>query len=207
VVSARPVSSAPFSAVLLAAGRSTRMGRDKALLHLRGRPLWRRQRDLLRAAGAAELLLSARPDQRWALRAAGFAAILRDRVPDAGPLAGIVAALEAAAHERVAVLAIDLPRLPARWLAELVAAATETRGVVGRRGDSFEPLAAVYPRKMLPLARTALARGDLALQPLLRAAVDAGFLRARRIAASEAPWFTNWNTPASRRKRLPSSRE
>ena len=183
------------------------MGRDKALLPLRGRPLWRRQRDVLRAAGAGELLLSARADQRWALRAAGFVAIVHDPEPDRGPLAGIVAALEAAAHDRVAVLAIDLPRLPARWIAELAAAATETRGMVGRRGNSLEPLAAVYPRKMLPLARAALARGDLALQPLLQTTVDAGLMRVRRIAASEASWFTNWNTPALRRRRLSSGRE
>ena len=190
---ARPASSAPFSAVVLAAGHSTRMGRDKALLRLRGRPLWRRQRDLLRAAGAGELLLSARPGQRWALRAGGFTAIVRDPVPDGGPLAGIVAALAAAAHDRVAVLAIDLPNLPARWLAELAASASESRGVVGRRGRFLEPLAAVYPRTMLPLARAALARGDLALQPLLHAAVTAGLLRVRRITAAEAPWFKNWN--------------
>lgn len=171
------------------------MGRDKALLRLRGRPLWRRQRDLLRTAGAGELLLSARPDQRWARRAGGFAALVRDPVPDGGPLAGIVAALEAAAHDRVAVLAIDLPRLPVRWLAELAASANENRGAVGRRGRFFEPLAAVYPRKMLPLARAALARGDRALQPLLHAAVTAGLLRVRRITATEAPWFKNWNEP------------
>ena len=183
------------------------MGRDKALLLSRGRAQWRRQRDILRAAGAGELLLSARPDQRWAPRAAGFTAVVRDPEPDRGPLAGIVAALEAAAHDRVAVLAIDLPRLPACWIAELAAAATENRGVVGRRGRTFEPLAAVYPRRMLPLAHAALARGDLALQPLLRTAVDAGLMRVRRIAAREVSWFTNWNTPALRRRGMSSGRE
>lgn len=175
------------------------MGRDKALLRVREQPLWRRQRDILRAAGACELLLSARPGQGWAQRAGGFAAIVRDPVPDGGPLAGIVAALEAATYERVAVLAIDLPRLPARWLAELAASVTENRGGVGCRGRIFEPLAAVYPRKMLPLARTALARGDRALQPLLHAAVAAGLLRVRRITAAEAPWFLNLNTPETGR--------
>ena len=54
-----------FSAVLLAAGRSTRMGIDKALIEVSGRPLWSRQRDVLADAGAAEIFLSARPEQRW----------------------------------------------------------------------------------------------------------------------------------------------
>ena len=112
---------------------------------------------------------------------------------------GVIAALEAAAHDRVAVLAIDLPNLPARWLAELAASASENRGVVGRRGRIFEPLAAVYPRKMLPLARAALNRGDRALQPLLHAAVTAGLLRVRRITTAEAPWFLNLNTPEAGR--------
>ena len=49
------------------------MGRDKALLACDGAPLWRRQRDLLAQAGAAEILLSARPEQTWAAGAAGFA--------------------------------------------------------------------------------------------------------------------------------------
>ena len=190
---ARPASPAPFSAVLLAAGRSTRMGRDKALLRLRGRPLWRRQREVLRAAGAGELLLSARADQGWTRRASGFAAVVRDPEPDGGPLGGIIAALETAAHERVAVLAIDLPCLPARWLAGLAADATASRGVVGRRGRMFEPLAAVYPRSLLPLFREAWRRGDRALQPILRRAVASGCMRVRRIGAAEAAWFRNWN--------------
>ena len=39
-----------FSAIVLAAGRSTRMGRDKALLEVEGVPLWQRQRQVLVAA-------------------------------------------------------------------------------------------------------------------------------------------------------------
>jgi len=42
------------------------MRRDKALLERDGCPMWQRQRDLLRSAGFAEILLSARPDQAWA---------------------------------------------------------------------------------------------------------------------------------------------
>src|SRR4051812_7329223 len=100
--------SVSFSAVVLAAGRSTRMGRDKASLEVDGVPLWRRQRDLLAAAGASEIFLSVRPDQIWArdaLASGGFAAELHDAMPSAGPLSGFTAALERTTHSHLAVLA------------------------------------------------------------------------------------------------------
>ncbi|MDP3068908.1 MAG: molybdenum cofactor guanylyltransferase [Opitutaceae bacterium] len=187
----------PTSAVLLAAGRSVRMGRDKALIEIEGAPLWRRQRAVLAASGAGEILLSARPDQTWVVEAAReFAAVVSDPVPDAGPLAGIVAALAAAKSPHLAVLAIDLPRMDAVWFATLAARCAPGRGAVGRRGEFFEPLAAIYPREIAPLARAALSRGEGSLQRLLTAAVAAGLMQAVEISAAEAGRFTNWNEPA-----------
>ena len=187
----------PLSAVLLAAGRSARMGRDKALLAADdGAPLWRRQLAVLAAAGATEIFLSARAEQAWAREAAAageFARVVTDPVADAGPLAGIVAALEAATAPRLAVLAIDLPRMEAAWLRGLATHCAPGVGAVGRRGDFFEPLAAFYPREILPLARAALARGEFSLQRLLGAGVAKGLMRAVSISADEAGLFRNWN--------------
>jgi len=187
----------PFSAVVLAAGHSSRMGRDKALLEIEGQPLWRRQRDVLVRAGAAEIFLSARPEQDWtrAAGAAGFSAVLHDALPSAGPLCGIVAAIERAAHGHVAVVAIDLPRITADWFAALGSQGANGVGVVGRRATFFEPLAAIYPREFLSLAWPALAGGRVSLQPLLAEAVTAGLLRAREITDDEAAQFENWNAP------------
>ena len=50
--------SAGHGALLLAGGRSERMGRDKALLEIAGEPLWKRQVERLVAAGAAEVVVS-----------------------------------------------------------------------------------------------------------------------------------------------------
>lgn len=171
------------------------MGRDKALLEADGAPLWRRQRDVLAQAGAAEIFLSVRLEQEWAERAAGFAGRLYDALAFGGPMVGITAALERSEHPHVAVLAIDLPRLPAAWFGTLLAECTPTAGCVGRRGEFFEPLAAVYPRELKWPAWEALGRGEYALQRLLAQAVAGGLLRVREISEAEAPWFENWNTP------------
>ncbi len=169
------------------------MGRDKALLEVDGEPLWRRQRDVLAAAGAAEVYLSARPDQPWAARAPGFAAVLHDAVPEHGPLTGITAALERTARSHVAVLAIDLPAMTPAWFAGLAADCAPGVGVVGRRGEFFEPLAAIYPRQLMWPAWEALAHADFSLQRLIVAGVTAGLLRGREIGDADGALFANWN--------------
>ncbi|MBI5770224.1 MAG: molybdenum cofactor guanylyltransferase [Verrucomicrobia bacterium] len=185
-----------FSALLLAAGRSTRMGRDKAMLELDGAPLWQRQRDMLVRAGAAEVLLSARPEQTWTRAAAPhFAAMVHDSQPNSGPLAGITAGLERASQAHLAVLAIDLPQMTAAWFTALRATCRPGVGAVGRRDGFFEPLAAIYPRELMPLAWAALARGELSLQKLSGTAVANGVMQVCEITASEVPLFENWNEP------------
>jgi molybdopterin-guanine dinucleotide biosynthesis protein A len=191
-----PVTDPGLSAVLLAAGHSIRMHRDKALLKQDGRVLWQRQLEVLQQAGAKEIFLSAREAQAWAETAEGFAGVVRDAVPDAGPLGGIAAALERAAGGQLAVLAVDLPQMTAEWFAGLRSQCAAGVGAVGRNGKFFEPLAAIYPRELLPLAQAALERRKLSLQKLLAAAVAAGLLRVHEITDAERPLFTNWNEPA-----------
>jgi molybdopterin-guanine dinucleotide biosynthesis protein A len=183
----------PFSAVVLAGGRSTRMGRDKALLDTPAGPLWRRQRDMVREAGATEIFLSTRPGQAWVARAEGFSAIVEDALSDCGPIVGVTAALERASHRHVAVVAIDLPDMSAGWYHRLLANTADGIGAVGRRGGFFEPLAAVYPVELKWLAWEAIAAGRYSLQPLLAQAVAQGLLRVCEIAPEDRAWFRNWN--------------
>ena len=185
-----------LSAVLLAAGLSTRMGRDKALLvGSDGRPLWERQREVLAQAGAAEILYSVRPDQTWIPREPALG-LVHDVEPGCGPLGGIAAALGRASHPHLAVLAIDLPCMTSEWFSALMVDCAPAVGAVGRRGGFFEPLAAVYPREILPLARAALSARDFSLQHLVVDAVAQGLMRAREISSGDAPLFENWNEPA-----------
>ena len=171
------------------------MGRDKALLHLDGVPMWQRQRNLLVAAGATQIFLSVRPEQAWAHGATNFAGLLYDAITNGGPLVGITAGLERMTQPWLAVLAVDLPKMTAEWFTALMADGKPGIGAVGKRGGNFEPLAAIYPRELMSLAWEALARGEYSLQTLLAKAVAAGLMRVREISASEADWFANWNEP------------
>ena len=169
------------------------MGSDKALLDAGGQPLWRRQWELLAATGAAERLLSVRPGQAWA---PAEARLVHDARPDSGPLAGIVAALEASAHPLLLVLAVDMPAMSEGYLRKLLSHCDAARGVVPwRRAGRPEPLCAVYPRAVLEEARALLHGGHYAVTGLASAAGSLGLIRPLVIEPAEEPLFANWNEP------------
>lgn len=185
-----------FCAVVLAGGRSSRMGRDKALLEVDGVPLWRRQRDVLRAAGAVRVHLSARPEQAWTSGVAGFARIISDSFPGLGPVGGIFSTLGRPKQGHVAYLAIDMPRMSPAWFVKLAGLCAPGVGVVGKLGRHYEPLAAIYPREMLPLVTAMIASREYSLQHMVDAAVTSGELKVIAIEPAEKVWFENWNEPA-----------
>ena len=181
----------PFTAVLLAGGESTRMGRDKAGVLIDGQPLWQRQLATLRAVHPHELFISGKADGPYA--DAGVE-ILADSVPGLGPLAGVEAALRRASHPLVLVLAIDLPAMTADFLSGLVRESAAA-GCVARDDRWFEPLAAVYPRACLPLAESCLRDADRSMQRFVRLAVEGGLLGLHDLRPGERALFKNLNQP------------
>ncbi len=165
------------------------MGSDKAALLHEGRALWEVQLGKLRALGPGELFISGRGDGPYA--AAGVA-IVEDRVPGLGPLAGIAATLARMEAPRLVVLAVDLPEMSAAYLVKLLAAGSS---VIPCGGEFFEPLAAVYSRAALPVAEERLASGERSMQGFVRRLIQAGLAAAVPIAAEEAPLFRNRNRP------------
>jgi molybdopterin-guanine dinucleotide biosynthesis protein A len=175
------------SAVLLAGGKSTRMGRDKALLEIDGEPLWRRQLATLRRLAPEQLMVSGPPR--------GEGETIADRIPNAGPLAGVSAALQKCTAPLLVVLAVDLPAMTTEFLQELLTTCGEEIGVVPQRSEFFEPLAAVYPKACADLAEDAFARGEFALQDFVRELIARKMMVPRKISGAEEALFANFNTP------------
>ena len=187
-----------FSGAILAGGQSRRMGQDKALLTFGRETLLERQAALLQRAGAGEILLASGPGQRFnLLENNGLWRQVPDTVPDSGPLAGIAACLAAARASHLLVVAVDMPRLTPELLQELLGLGEPGCGVVPVIDGQFEPLAAIYPLGILPMAVERLAARQLALQPFAAAAVAAGRLKPWLVPPAKRGLFDNWNTPAS----------
>jgi molybdopterin-guanine dinucleotide biosynthesis protein A len=180
-----------LSGVVLAGGRSTRMGRDKARLRVGGRFLWERQARVLAAAGAAHTMVALRAGQR---RFSPALDVVRDTRAGLGPIAGVHAALAACETPWLAVLAVDLPCVEAAWFKRLARECRAGGGAVGvNRAGFFEPFAAIYPREILDDVERAMEAGQYSLQPVLRDWVRRRKMRAVRLTRGDAAQLTNWN--------------
>jgi molybdenum cofactor guanylyltransferase len=138
--------SAPLHGLVLAGGRSSRMGRDKAALEYAGHSQLERAFALLEPL-VARCFVSVRADQRSDPLRARYPQIV-DAVPGLeGPAAGIVSALHAYPQAAWVVVACDLPFLDAGTLQHLIARRDPTRLATAFRGSHNalpEPLCAIY---------------------------------------------------------------
>ncbi len=187
------------AAVLLAGGKSSRIGRDKSALPVNGEPLWQRQLAVLRATNPAELFISGKSDGPYA--DCGVE-ILADEIPDCGPLGGIATALRRCTSEHLLVLAVDMPAMTAEFLRSLLEESQHTAmGVVpfvaadGKRRAGFEPLAAVYPHTALAIADECLQTGERQLEAFIRKLEGSQLVSMRPVAENAGALFMNWNAP------------
>ena len=168
------------------------MGEDKALIEIDGVPLWERQLRVLRELTPRELFIAGPARDEW--HHAGCI-IIADAQPNAGPLAGLVAALRHCTAPLLLALAVDLPRMTADYLREMMAVCSETSGILPRGRGNFEPMAAVYPLTALPLAESCLASGNYSMQRFAARCLSQGLASPRQIAPDDEPLFLNMNTP------------
>ena len=198
--------------LILAGGKSQRMGQDKSLLVLAGRTLIERALDALRPL-CDELLIATNaphPYEHLHVRT------VPDRFLEGGSLAGLQAGLTAAAGEPVIAVACDMPFLNTGLLRYLVSLSADVDAVVpnlsgstlseraGATGDNrpkakhldLHPLHAVYRRTCLPAIEAQLCADDRRMMGFL------DHVRTRYVTRAEVlPFdsqlhsFFNANTP------------
>jgi molybdenum cofactor guanylyltransferase len=183
-----------FSAVILAGGQSSRMGSDKAWLKLNGQTLLARQIKLARDSGAAEVWISGRVGVDYS----GLdGRVVFDAFHDAGPLAGIERALDAASHSLCLTLAVDMPELTPALLQKLLSHCEASRGVVPWMNNRMEPLAAVYPRFSHALARQLLLQECCASpRQFAQICADNDAVTIYPVSPADAWRLRSWNHPS-----------
>lgn len=131
--------------VILAGGRSRRMGTDKALLDIAGRSMIDRVVQEMARLFDNIMLVSGKRDEYLYL---GLQ-IIGDIYPGCGPLGGIHAGLKAASTPYIFVVGCDMPFVRAELMACLLPHARDHDVVIPREGDYLEPLLAIYGKGCL----------------------------------------------------------
>lgn len=153
----------PVSGIILAGGKSARMGIDKADLVLSGRTFLEIQTEKMKTVGVTDIMVSGwwrpLPDVRY----------VEDMSAGVGPLGGLQACFAAAACEDCLVLSVDVPLIPVSVLTSLLEAHfTGSKAVTllsGERG--IEPLIGVYRADLLREVAEVLENGKRSVRALL----------------------------------------
>ena len=167
-----------YAAVVLAGGRSRRLGRDKASVLLGGRRLLDRVLSAL-AGSFDEVVVVGRA--QWA-EAPRWVRLFPDEQPGLGPLGGLATGLEVIACGRALVVGCDMPFLDAGVLRALLSQDADAQATVARVSGRPQPLLAVYDRRVGPIARRRLASEDRSLLGLL------GGLDVHYVDLETEPW-------------------
>lgn len=134
---------------MLAGGKSTRLGRDKASEVLRGRSLLQRVIDRLDGFADEYVVVAAPGQELPSTYASRPIATVEDRYPGAGPLGGLYTGLSSMTASRAIALACDMPLLKPSLLALLLRLQPGFDAVVPLNGPP-EPLCAVYAASCVP---------------------------------------------------------
>ena len=175
----------PIHGFVLAGGRSSRMGRDKALVVFRGLPMVGVAVEKLRSFCAAVSIVGEREDLE------NFAPVVPGERADAGAAAGIEAGLRACGQDWAMFIPVDVPLVPETLLGEWVARAMTAGG--GYLVCAGKPHAAIalLRREALAAWTAGLDDGERKLTRLMECVGAAEV----EFAADQERWLLNVNTP------------
>jgi molybdopterin-guanine dinucleotide biosynthesis protein A len=172
---------------ILAGGRSSRFGCDKARAAVDGQPLLARLAERIAPAAARITVIADTPGKYADLGLRTLA----DLHPGGGPMSGLQAALHDSTQPWLLLLSCDLVLVRPAWIERLLAARAEQAMIVAFRHELWEPLIALYHRRLLPEVDRRLRDGRRRMQSLLH---DCGAIAIP--IPEDWPAMNQANTPA-----------
>ena len=181
--------------ILLAGGKSRRMGEDKRFLRVGNRTLFERSLAILRSLFPNVLVVIAQDS----LPLQADVPVIRDLVPDCGVLGGVYTGLRQASTEHIFAVACDMPFLNPQAVRYLTDLKDDADIVMAQRENGFQPTHALYGRRCLPVLEEMVRTGHLTIrQIVVHPSLNVRLIQEaelRRIDP-EGRSFLNVNTPA-----------
>ncbi len=152
------------SCIIVAGGKSERMGRDKKFAKLRGKYFLEYAIETAKQLSEDIIISVGSKEQKKKTEKITNLKIVVDSTESRGPLAGLYEGLKECAHEYAAVLPCDTPLMQAEIFAHMIRECKGYDAVVPRGVESLEPLHAVYKvSSMLKACENALEENQLNL--------------------------------------------
>ncbi|HYW96857.1 MAG TPA: molybdenum cofactor guanylyltransferase [Bacteroidales bacterium] len=166
-----------ISGILLAGGKSRRMGRNKAFMRYKGEELYQYPLAVLRDF-SNDIIVSA-PSGMFP-HPFPFT-VVPDEIPQKGPLGGIYTCLKKVNYEKAVILSCDIPFISSAFIRTLLDVQGEADVVAGTDANGkVQPLAAIYSSRLWPLMKKQIEENNLKMHDLLMLAgaklIDAGHL-------------------------------
>lgn len=186
-----------IAGLVLAGGRSRRMGRDKSALRVGNETLLVRQVRLLRECGASECWVSVGRSGQIDLDPQGGGVIpVIDAIEEGGPMEGIRQVLERSQAAHLLVLAVDLPGLSLDFLGRLLERRRVGVGVIPVGESGMEPLCAVYPvRPALEAVKVWAGVGEASPRRIAAEGLAGGWMESWTVEGPDRGCLVNWNRP------------
>lgn len=174
------------TAVVLAGGKSTRMGTDKSLLEVNGTPLIAQITAQLRSV-FSEVLVSTNAPEKFSFLQLPM---VTDEEPGLGPLMGIYSSVKKARYDTVFVTGCDIPTVNIPFVEKMIDDASGVDVILPvDDGGRFEPLFAVYNKSAALAMKTALDDKRLKVTAFMDDVV------VKNVALPTGDWYRNLNTP------------
>ncbi|QIA09745.1 molybdenum cofactor guanylyltransferase [Draconibacterium halophilum] len=178
-----------ITTIILAGGKSKRMGTDKALLELDGQTLLERAIELCKPI-SSELLISSNHQSHTTF---GYP-VIEDEIKNCGPMGGISSGLKQSKSDWNLVLSVDAAFVDSNFLKFLLANTGDFDAVIPFTEKGAEPLIALYNKSILPAMGNRLQSDDYRMQNLLKES-KTNWLDAGELQVENKRLFTNLNRP------------
>ena len=178
-----------LTGIILAGGKSKRMGTDKAFIKLNGKTLLKHSIELIKPFCNSLLISSNNPDhEKFGYK------IIPDKFPNCGPIGGIYSCLKKSEPDWSFVISVDSAFVEPEFIKFLISEINEFEAVVPIHTKGKEPLIALYHKNCLVEIEKMIQSGDFKMHNLLNV-IETKFVDAQNWVDKYPQLFRNLNRP------------
>ncbi len=178
-----------ITAIILAGGKSRRMGSDKGLVPLNGKPMVQHVIEKAQSVAGRVMIITNQSGYRH------FGVpTYSDLIQDKGPLGGIYTGLHYSKTDYNLVLSCDIPLVPVSFLNKLANYRGNGCAYIPVHEGRQQPLCAVYKKEIVSRIKLSIEAGELSMHKFLTK-INTVFIDISDYETEYENWFANLNTP------------